>query len=89
MEFRRHRTLLTRNSVNTEFRRHGIPLTRNSPVNTEFCQFFYFRIFSMLCYVIYFHPNSDGISYTIESLQSHCSHTQSHWSSGSTLCFLS
>jgi hypothetical protein len=25
----------------------------------------------------------------VESLQSHCIHTQSHWSSGSTLCFLS
>ncbi len=25
----------------------------------------------------------------MESLQSHCIHTQSHWSSGSTLCFLS
>ncbi len=27
------------------------------------------------------------INYTVESLQSHCIHTQSHWSSGSTLCF--
>jgi hypothetical protein len=45
----------TQNSpVNTEFpRRHRIPSTWNS-VDTEFCIFFYFHIFSMLCYAIYF-----------------------------------
>jgi hypothetical protein len=54
----------TRNSVDTEFGQHGIPPTWNS-IHTEFHQhgipptwnsayFFYFRIFSMLCYAIYF-----------------------------------
>jgi hypothetical protein len=40
--------LSTRNSVDTEFGRHGIPSTRNA------AYLFYFRIFSMLCYAIYF-----------------------------------
>jgi hypothetical protein len=37
-------------SLNKELLRHGIPPN-----------FFYFHIFSMLCYAIYFLPNSDGI----------------------------
>jgi hypothetical protein len=52
---RGHGILSTRNSVDTkfvdtEFRQHGIPPTRNS------AYYFYFRIFSMLCYAIYLHP---------------------------------
>ncbi len=42
-EFCRHRIRSTRNSVDMEFRRRGILHI-----------FFYFRIFSMLCYAIYF-----------------------------------
>jgi hypothetical protein len=52
-EFRRHGILSTWNSVDTEFRRREIPPTRNS-ADTDVCFFFYFRIFSMLCYAIYF-----------------------------------
>ncbi len=65
MDFRRHGILSTRNSVDTEFRRHGIPSTRNS-IDMDFhghriphIFFFYFCIYSMLCYATYFCPNFD------------------------------
>jgi hypothetical protein len=67
-EFRRHGIPATWNSVDTEFCRmefcrHGIPSTRNSSRH-GILPIFYFLIFSMLCYAIYFRPNSDGIPYT-------------------------